>query len=311
MVGSNSLGLVPRPTATRTSPPLPISSSSFQDATTTTVIVPKSTLTGWNAAMALFHAALAILTLAVGNSNLQAPVYKTALNFTFRNATDQTAGWDLVPVYQESFSLPLTWSVALFFVITAVCHLGNATLWRAYYLRELAECRTPSRWTEYFFSAGLMMFLIAYSLGVRERSLLLCVTVLVSVTMPFGYWTEVVARPASPDAWRDPLSYRLFPWILGHVPQTVAWLVVLLQFYDVDYLDLVPGFVHAILWGELVLFFSFGGAALWSQLGPPRLFYRGELLFQVLSLVSKGILGGILLVNVLMLSQFDDIYAAE
>jgi hypothetical protein len=124
--------------------------------------------------------------------------------------------------------------------------------------------------------------------------------------MPFGYWTERIARPASPDAWARPLRVRLAPWALGHVPQAVAWAAVLVQYYDGD-ID-PPAFVDAILWGELVLFSSFAGASLLSQLAPPRLFYRGEIAFQVLSLVSKGLLGGLLLTNVLMLSTFDEIY---
>jgi hypothetical protein len=66
--------------------------------------------------------------------------------------------------------------------------------------------------------------------------------------------------------------------------------------------------VHAILWAELVLFFSFGLASLWSQIQPPKRFYQGELMFQVLSLVSKGLLGSLLIANVLMLSRFDDLY---
>ena len=41
---------------------------------------------------------------------------------------------------------------------------------------------------------------------------------------------------------------------------------------------------------------------------PPRHFYRGELAFQVLSLTAKGLLGGLLLGNVLMLSAFEELY---
>ena len=68
--------------------------------------------------------------------------------------------------------------------------------------------------------------------------------------------------------------------------------------------------MYVILWAELALFFSFGLGSLVSQLAPPRYFYRGELLFQVLSLVSKGLLGGLLLSQVLMLSRFEEAYDA-
>ena len=130
--------------------------------------------------------------------------------------------------------------------------------------------------------------------------------------MFFGFWTEREGRPASDAAWTRPFVQRIYPWVLGHVPQCAAWLVVLLQFYDNGWdVGRVPAFVHVILWGELVLFFSFGLASLASQWGPPRRFYRGELGFQVLSLASKALLGVVLLSNVLMLQRFDEIYEAE
>ena len=126
--------------------------------------------------------------------------------------------------------------------------------------------------------------------------------------MPYGYWVEQIARPASADAWTRPLGARLLPWFVGHVPQVAAWVLVLLQFYDGGASARAPGFVHAILWAQLALFFSFGGASLLSQALPPRHFYRGELLFQALSLVSKGLLGGLLIANVLMLSSFEEAF---
>ena len=68
----------------------------------------------------------------------------------------------------------------------------------------------------------------------------------------------------------------------------------------------IPSFVHAILWGELTLFFSFALAALIGQLGRPEQFTRAEYAFQFLSLVSKGLLGGLLLQNVLWRSSIEE-----
>lgn len=273
--------------------------------------LPRNTLRRWNLAMFLFHSVLATVTLTLGNIDLQVPTYKTLLDFVRYNTTDsEEVPWRLVPSLGKSWELPVTLLVAAFFLLSAVFHLLNATLLRHFYEEELILCRTPTRWTEYFFSAPIMIIIIAYTLGVRDRSVLLSTGVLVAVTMPFGYWTETIARPRTANTWTEPLSYRLFPWFLGHVPQTAAWLLIILQFYDsqADPSDTTPAFVHVILWSELVLFFSFGAAALLSQLMPPKYFYRGELLFQVLSLVSKGLLGGLLIANVLMLSRFEDIY---
>lgn len=285
-------------------------------ASTPSMAIPKARLVGWNAAMALFHTALATVTLALGNIDLRVPLYKTLLDFVPRSEVgsgpsgEELRGWDLVPSYGPGGNLNLTVLVATFFLLSALFHLLNATLLRSFYLRQLSLCKTPTRWIEYSLSAPIMILVISYGLGVRDRATIVAIAVLVGITMPFGYWTEVIARPVSETEWNLPLATRLFPWVLGHIPQVTAWFLIAWQFYDsvADATDRVPWFVPVILWGELVLFFSFGAAALLSQLGPPRDFYRGELLFQVLSLGSKGLLGGLMISNVLMLSRFDEIY---
>lgn len=268
--------------------------------------VPRRLLLRWNAAMVLFHSILAAVTLGAGRTDLKVQTYKTVLTFQRRNGT----GFDLIPRHEPDGFLYLTILTATFFVLSALFHLLNATLLRRLYIGELQRCRTPTRWIEYTLSAPIMMLLIAYSLGLRERMLLLAVAALIATTMPFGYWIETRSRPVSLKAWATPLSHRLLPWWLGHIPQVAAWTIVIVQFYGgIDSDSPVPWFVYVILWVEFVLFFSFGVASLLSQWSTPDRFYRGELLFQVLSLVSKGLLGILLLSNVLMLSRFDDVFA--
>lgn len=286
-------------------------------ATTPRISIPRGQLTAWNGAMFLFHTILATVTLVVGNNDLTVPLFKTRLDFQFTEALSGESGsgerpWVIVPLYEEAGSLPFTWLVAIFFILSAFFHLMNATLLRSYYLRNLEQCYSPTRWTEYTLSAPVMIVLISYTLGIRNQEVLLAQFVLVMITMPFGYWIEVVARPKSADEWSGTLLYRLYPWFLGHIPQIVAWFLIIATFYDGrDQVDRAPWFVHLILWVEFVLFFSFGAASVVSQWSAPKFFYRGEILFQILSIVSKGLLGLILLTNVLMLSRFDDLYNEE
>ena len=133
---------------------------------------------------------------------------------------------------------------------------------------------------------------------------------LVAITMPFGYWTEVEGRPLSQT--RSGRSRCAAGSTLGSSATSLNSSrggLILLQFYEgFAGSDQVPWFVYLILWAELLFFFSFGVGSLVSQLAPPARFYQGELVFQVLSLVSKGVLGLVLITNVLMLSSFDDIY---
>jgi hypothetical protein len=265
--------------------------------------------------MFLFHTILATITLVVGNIGLTVPLFKTRLDFRFAEVAsgiDASSGetpWEIIPTYEESGSLPFTVLVAVFFMLSATFHLLNATLIRSFYLSNLEQCYSPTRWLEYTLSAPIMIVLIAYTLGNRNEELLIAQFVLVMITMPFGYWVEVVSRPKDQEEWRGSLVYRLYPWFLGNIPQATAWFLILYTFYGgQDQVDLAPWFVHIILWAEFALFLSFGAASVLSQWSSPRFFYRGELLFQVLSLVSKGILGLFLLVNVLMLSRFENMY---
>lgn len=284
---------------------------------------PRTTLRRWNAAMFAFHTILATTTLALGNPDLSVPLYRTSLSFevrlngTFVAVTPETRPDDidafrLQPYLEERGALLLVPCTAAFFLLSAVFHLLNATIAWSFYVRMLERCYTPTRWIEYTLSAPLMFVLIAYGIGLRGRGEFLATTALIATTMFFGAWVEREARPASLTRWTRPFAHRVSPWILGHLPQVAAWLVVILQFYDNGWeSDRVPWFVHVILWGELVLFFSFGAASLLSQWNEPRYFYRGEVWFQVLSLVSKGLLGILLLTNILMLQRFEEIYESE
>ncbi len=294
--------------------------------------VPEKTLRLLNAAMCVFHAVLFAVTLYMSNIALRVPVYRTELQVTYYNETsgefeeemsgefeEDSSGstetgrvWKATPVYVERGHIYPTLLTAAFFGITSAFHFLSGVLpWTSeFYIDELEQCRTPLRWIEYSLSAPLMIVLVAYSLGMRSSDLLVAVAFLTCVTMPFGYWTEAAARPLTADRWEEPSRWRrLRPWLIGHVPQVAAWYLLLSRFYDSGLdMERIPWFVEFIIWSELVLFSSFGLAALFSQWHSPSWFYIGEIFFQLLSLVSKGMLGGILIANVLMLSSFDEIY---
>lgn len=301
MPTSSSLGIVnhSKPPAPTPLPPVEHEEEECE------IYIPVRTLTISNAAMSLFHTGLLSITLLLGNRDLSVPIYKTDLQFT---PTENSTSFQLIPVYREAGTLPFTWLTASFFFLSALFHLLNATCLRSFYLSSLKECLSPTRYAEYTFSAAVMQVLIAYTAGVRERMLLLASAVLIGITMPFGYWGEQIARPDGPYCWRRSLLERLSPWLIGHIPQVTAWLILFVNFYDSGD-GMAPDFVQVILWGEMVLFFSFGFVALYQQLTIPKNFYKGEIAFQALSLVSKGLLGGILIANVLLLSSFEDIYS--
>ena len=153
-----------------------------------------------------------------------------------------------------------------------------------------------------------MILLVAYNSGVREYTLLLAIVALIASTMPYGYLTEVFARPPRPHRWCSPLGQRLQAHVFGYVPQVAAWFCIVVNLHDNTYADSPPAFVYAIVYTQLSLFFSFGAVQLVQQIRQPRAYYRGELTYQALSLACKGTLGCLFLFNVLTLGRFDDIF---
>ncbi len=106
---------------------------------------------------------------------------------------------------------------------------------------------------------------------------------------------------------------------MGYVPQIAAWAAIMISFHsiaetasasvvnpDTGQVEEIrmPRFVFAIVYGELALFWGFGLVQLCVTLAPPRFYPYGELCYQIMSLGSKGLLGIILIANVLMLSEF-------
>ena len=70
----------------------------------------------------------------------------------------------------------------------------------------------------------------------------------------------------------------------------------------------MPTFVYVIVFGELLIFWSFGLVQLVVSLRPPSKYYQGEVAYMWLSLGAKGLLGLLVLSNVLMLGSFTEIY---
>lgn len=244
------------------------------------------------------HTILGAITLGVGDLEAKAPVYRSVAGTG--SDSDRLVATGIVQVG----ALNLTALTATFFFITAFFHLGNALLWRKWYLAGVQSCFTPSRWVEYTFSAAVLIVLVGYSSGVVIAESLVAIFTLTAVTMFFGLLTEVVARPRSANEWHTSLQLRLQPHILGYVPQVLVWFIVLTSFYvsvsDVEATSSsVPSFVYAIVWGELILFWSFAAVQFAVTVLPPRFYPSGEIAYQLLSLTSKTFLGVIFLAYVL------------
>ena len=278
-------------------------------------------LTILNTVMCLVHGGLMLVTVSAGNTDLRVPVYHPTLSLRVEDVNG-TRGWTLAPDGAEAVGeIPLTLACAAFFALSSFFHLGNVALWRDSYFEGISRARCPSRWIEYALSAPIMSaFLIAYTTSTTLFLDIVAIFSLTTMTMFFGHLQEVIARPGPGDAWMPADAVeRYSAHALGWVPQLTAWFMILYQFskgFEARVTDSktgeergAPDFVKYIVYLEALLFWSFGFVQL-SVLGrPPSKYWQGEVTYQILSLVSKALLGALLLTNVLVLGSFAEAFA--
>lgn len=190
-----------------------------------------------------------------------------------------------------------------------------------------------------------MAMIFAITSGLNHIYIVVMIFGLMFCTMAFGWVSEVYNRPYHPgddtkplywriNEWKvedpksvptpdvkvnDPkpvpnLSYRLqrlLPYFLGWVPYLFAWVPLLHSFFwtvqNAQEGTGPPSFVYAIVISQFVLFSLFGLAqfSLLVRVNGPDWYYLGEWSYLLLSLVAKGVLGSILIANVLIYSSLD------
>lgn len=153
--------------------------------------------------------------------------------------------------------------------------------------------------------------------GLRaENDLAFSWVTLSTVMLCGGYATELISRP-SPDgqSWIGDDVYgrwvnfcmRMQIHVLAYIPYITVWVIFLRNFqlvlddinanprFDVD--DVVPVYIYSAVTSVALTFSSFTVVQIYVAWKPPTHFWKSELYYAVLSLVSKAILGIILLSN--------------
>ena len=183
------------------------------------------------------------------------------------------------------FDLPLGWGVVAFLAISAGALLAIASPGVfEWYRRNLLRGRNYGRWIEYFFSASVMMVLIAMITGVSDIAALLAIFAVNACMILFGLLMEKYETPGTPS-W---LSF-LFGTFAGIVP----WIVVVIYVWSPG-LDGAgpPAFVYGII-ASLFVFFNVFAVNMWLQyrrVGRWRSYLVGEQTYIVLSLTAKSLL---------------------
>lgn len=180
------------------------------------------------------------------------------------------------------------------------------------------------RWVEYSGSASVMFIAIAYTAGIRDTSLMLALFVLMFCVMTYGWVCEMLAyrtaaTDTSGDTWGKTLI-RLFPNLLGYVPYVAAYYIVIEQYMrvtekfkgpDAAEGQRMPAWVDWIVIGQCFVFSSFAIVSILQQIWSPRMYFVGEIIYVVLSFTSKGLLGLIMIFNVLRAGDFEEAFLPQ
>ena len=270
-----------------------------------------------NLAGAVAHLALAIVTLAVAgiNGDVNTPLVTTHYTELGWNTTATVDPY--MPVLQAFGTFSVPWTTFAFFFLSAFAHalivICNWSQMRAtdpqlaeprgmvrgWYLVWLSSCQQPLRWIEYFFSAPVMILLIAAVGGITHVFLLIALYMLTATTMLFGHLAELMNEKDTDGTWHKNAAFaRLWPSLLGWFPFVPVFVIVLWNFSNAltkaaDNGREVPGFVWAIVISQVVLFslFSFPQLILLGLKRGPEFYWIGEMTYLILSLTAKAVLG--------------------
>jgi hypothetical protein len=235
-----------------------------------------------NVAVGLAHLVQAVLMLVLSN-DLSLPVVAGYL-------TDDPVLVQEGVAPETVFEVAIGPAVALFLLLAAVDHLLVAAPGVVgWYERGLRRGINVARWTEYAFSASIMVVLIGMFVGIRDVAAVLGLFGVNTAMILFGLLMERHQVPGRAD-W----SAFWFGCIAGVVPWIAIWWYILGA-------GEVPGFVYAITVIQLVLFsgFALNQALQYARVGRWRSYLFGESAYIVLSLAAKSLLAWLIYANVL------------
>lgn len=251
-----------------------------------------------NALLCVVHAIAAGLVLGLSDVAVTEKLYRTTIQATVETVDGEpSVRIDPGPVV-EFFELDFAYYTFAFFAITAFFH-GRAAIAHELYVADLLLCRNYYRWIEYAISASIIATTVAYFCTIFDGYQFIALIALTATTMGYGLVAELVARPVDALTWGVGLGARLTPHCLGYVPQAVAWLLIFHPFYLNTVDTEMPRFVYGIVFGQLVVFWSFGLIQLVVLCNKPSAYVYGEFAYVVLSAAGKLLLGAQLLWNVL------------
>ena len=228
-------------------------------------------ITIFNFLAMLFHVSLAVLSSIFGDIEKTSNLY-----YPFTVFGDGET--DAVSI-KNGGTFPMTIIFISYFSVTAFFHFGNCCLWNHKYFCCLRKKRNPFRWAEYSITAPLMTSILAVISGSRNYILIIAACVLTFSTISFGIALD---------------DTKNFMYILyGMVPFLVEFGLITTSLYVST--DCYPSFIPITIFVEFGLWSLFPLVAVLDTFAIS--YEAGELLYIVLSFVSKSVLVIILMVE--------------
>jgi len=170
----------------------------------------------------------------------------------------------------------------------------------------------------------VMFIAIAYTSGIRDVGLLIALFALMFCVMTYGWVCEMLSdRTILTDTSNDncmKIWTRLFPNFLGYVPYITAYYIVIENYMRItkDFKgdnapagQRIPDWVDIVVYGQCAVFSSFAIVSILQQIWSPRRYYQGEIIYAALSFGSKGLLGFIMIFNVLRFADFNEAFTSQ
>ena len=275
----------------------------------------------WNLLTSLLHLGNAGAILALRYANDRDILYDIKQSFPdwSRNASSEAIvegeRFSIAKKEITAHQLSLTWLIAVFFFLSFVFQMVAYFPQLYAYEDLLRRGRHPLRFIEYSLSSPLMLVAIALLCGIFEQYALIGIFVAMFACNILGMLAEHLAsmKPKQKTDEEDRLlksldtmaktEHATITWI-AHVAGWVcvigAWLPIFIAFSlgNSEGTESAPDFVYVIVATMFILFNTFGINQLLEISGVYG-HETAELVFIMLSLTSKSLLGWLIFANVL------------
>ena len=190
-----------------------------------------------------------------------------------------------------------------FFLVTGAFHTFYALDIGGLYSRAIAKQNNMYRWLEYSITATIMINIVARSAGVNDREALILMNAATAATMLQGQVVETALANKDILSLEDRNKTVIAASLTGWVLMLSVFGVIIKKFNDTikDVETLadvdIPDWIPAIVWSQFIFYTIFGLWQIWHilQADKPDFDYSNiEMGYNILSITSKTVLGGIL-----------------